>query len=690
MKRFLTAAVLIVVSIASADAQRFGESVQVTIVEVPVTVVDRGGQPVRGLTKEAFEVYDEGKRVPIEYFEMVEMTVGRDEEPADAALPPAPVASRNFLLLFDLANSSPGTIHRAGGAAKQFVDDHLGPRDLVAVAVFTAESGAKMITNFTRNRTLLMNAIDTLGNPKWFRITDPLMISASVQGRPDGGNEAGEDARSGLDSALTERAMDQNRLAQTAHDNEMRARLTSQFRNFGAVARSLDKLKGQKQIILLSEGFDARLVQGREQLGSDRARADAESSITGQVWNVDNDQRFGSSSTARDLSDMGQLFRRSDVVLHAFDIKGLRSDVDASAGLRKSSNEALHLLAAPTGGTVFKNVNELGENFERMLRQQEVVYILGFAARSTGKPGRFHELKVKARAGRVSHRAGYYEVGAAVSDLERTLTLAEILMNDAPTRDFDLSVAATPLPGPGGKARIPVVIEIPGPRLLEGIGGKAATASLYLYAFDGRNEVVDFIQQQISVDLSMAGETVRASGVRYFGTLRVPAGRYTIKALVRVEESGRTGLARDDLQVPAFDTAVVLPPVLFVEPSNWVMIKAPSRGDDYPYPFSAGEASYIPRRAAALEAAVEQTIALFLYRMPLENLRVVPEVVTAGSNQAAKVRLLGRTSADERGGVKLLFRFKPEGLAAGKHELRFTVTAQDGTSSVVTMPFEIL
>ena len=684
--RWFLAATLMLVLITTAYAQRFGESVQVSVVEVPVTVVDRSGNAVRNLTAADFEVYDDGKRVPIEYCEAVDIARVTAAEKPGTPLPP--VATRHFLLLFDLANSTPGTIARASEAARQFVDEQLGERDLAAVVVFTAESGAKMITSFTRNRTLLANAIETLGHPKYFKIADPLMISANISGPAEGGGGPSSGASNDREAAYLELIGDVNAMSQRNHDAEMRNRLKIQLDNFGNIARMLDRVKGQKQIILLSEGFDARLVQGRQDLGFESTREDTDATLSGEVWKVDNEKRFGSASSSTDVREMAQLFRRSDVVLHAIDIKGLRSDVDASAGLKKSSNEALHLLTAPTGGTVFKNSNEMASNFERMLKQQEVVYLLGFTARGTGKPGKFHELKVKTKAGRVSHRAGYYETGMKPTDLEKTLTLSEIMMTDSATSDVDVTLAATPLPGPGGKSRVPVVVEIPGNKLLQGISGNTASANLYLYAFDAGNQVVDFLQQRINIDMTKAGDTVRGTGVRYFGTLRLPPGQYAIKALLRVEETGRIGFVRNDLTVPKFDTAVVLPPVLFTDPANWVMLVGPSRGDDYGYPFAAGDAKYIPKFGGNVSAAQEYKLALFLYRVPLENLEVKPEIV--GSAGVPNVKLLGRTAADDRGGVKLLFSFKPENLPAGEHQLRFTIKAKDGQESVVTMPFRIL
>src|SRR5688500_9000178 len=521
-------AVIIILTIGLAVplfAQRVSEAVQVTLVEVPVTVVDREGKAVTGLTAESFELYDEGKRVPIDYFEVLDLTTAAKTADAPSeALPPA--ATRHFLLLFDLANSSPGTIGRAAEAATEFVTKELGPRDLGAVATFTAEAGARMITNFTRDRMLLTNAIDTLGHPRYFKVADPLMISATRTA--EGTGVPADDRRANIDSVYAELTAEQQRMAKTTQDNEMRNRLRIQFSNMGKVARALDRLRGQKQIILLSEGFDARLVQGREDLGAE-ATKEGDTIMAGEVWKVDSEARYGSSSSATDVRDMGELFRRSDVVLHAIDIKGLRgsSDVASATSTRGKSVESLHILTSPTGGTVFKNSNDLGDTFSKMLKQQEVIYLLGFQARSTGKPGKFHTLKVKAanaRGARVSHRLGYYEPSGQMTDLEPNLTLAEILMTDAQIDDVVVNLGATTLPGPGGKARIPVVVEIPADGLLQDLKGSKANAQLFLYAFNEKDQVVDFLQERIGLDLDAAGDAVRKGGVRYYGTLRMPPG----------------------------------------------------------------------------------------------------------------------------------------------------------------------
>src|SRR5436305_5372370 len=99
---------------AAAQAQ-LNESITVQYVEVPVTVVDRAGSPIRGLTQANFEILDEGKKRSVAGFESIDFST------RDAAAPPITAAARrNFLLLFDLSFSAPSSLSRAQAAAREF------------------------------------------------------------------------------------------------------------------------------------------------------------------------------------------------------------------------------------------------------------------------------------------------------------------------------------------------------------------------------------------------------------------------------------------------------------------------------------------------------------------------------------------------------------------------------------------
>ena len=118
-------------------------------------------------------------------------------------------------------------------------------------------------------------------------------------------------------------------------------------------------MPGRKQLVFLSEGFDPMYVEG----------SDAQQDLTYETnaLEFNEERRFGSNSTASALRRMADAFRGADVVLHAIDIHGIRVDNNMD-GRFLNTNEGLRLLARPTGGTLFKNVNDLGTDFERLMR----------------------------------------------------------------------------------------------------------------------------------------------------------------------------------------------------------------------------------------------------------------------------------------------------------------------------------
>ena len=66
--RALLVSVLLALAAGAVVAQKFEERSDVVAVEVPVNVVGRDGEPVRGLTAVDFEIFDGGDRQAITHF----------------------------------------------------------------------------------------------------------------------------------------------------------------------------------------------------------------------------------------------------------------------------------------------------------------------------------------------------------------------------------------------------------------------------------------------------------------------------------------------------------------------------------------------------------------------------------------------------------------------------------------------
>src|SRR5437763_2511599 len=168
MKRYLATAAIFLATSAFAQMK---ETVNVNVIEVPVTVVDSSGNPVRGLTVANFEVYDGGKKQVITSFDKIDFG---SSETANAISPLNPAARRSFLLLFDLGFSSPQSLARAQEAARNFVKTAVQPRDLVGVGTIDNDHGFRLQTAFTTDRELVESVI---ADPSGFRGNDPLQIA---------------------------------------------------------------------------------------------------------------------------------------------------------------------------------------------------------------------------------------------------------------------------------------------------------------------------------------------------------------------------------------------------------------------------------------------------------------------------------------------------------------------------------
>lgn len=614
MKRFTAIAALLFATSALAQLR---ETVNVNVVEVPVSVADSSGKPVRGLTAANFELYDGGKKQTITSFDVIDFG---SKGTVSAISPLNPAARRSFLLLFDLGFSSPRSLVRAQEAARRFVATAVQPRDLVGVGTVDNDRGFRLLTAFTTDHALVESAIS---DPHSFHGADPLQIGSRtfVAEMTNGTSAANispgtqpsesKGKGGGAGDAAAEMLEKQQQLTRS-NEQFVQDRVEKQIDYLADLAKTLRAVPGRKQVILLSEGFDAKYVQGRDARDTAANAQDFASASSGQVWNVDNNTRFGNTSSQTTLDRMALAFRSSDVVLDAIDIQGVRVQNDVTTGANLNNNAGLFVLSRPTGGEVFQNSNDLGTDFDRMLHAQEVVYVLGFQA-PTGSAGKFHDLKMKLvnSSGRLSYRMGYYENGSE-SPAERALSTAEVIVNDIPQDDVHVAAFAAPFPAGNGNSQVPVILDLNGADLAKQAKGSVTAAEIFVYAFDSDGIVRDRLYQRLTLDLKKVGDRLRAGGVRYYGTLVLPPGTYAIKSLVRVGEPDKKnpneiekrGFARTDVIVPRAGDVSVLPPIPIDEQPKWILVKGSDRGATGDYPFELNGQNFVPSATASNKVAV--------------------------------------------------------------------------------------
>src|ERR1043165_2215897 len=259
---------------------------------------------------------------------------------------------------------------------------------------------------------------------------------------------------------------------------------------------------------------------------------------------VDLDRRWGSTASLTTMQVMTQAFRGSGVILHAIDIQGLRIQSDVEHGAPDNSDEALALLARPTGGEVFRNSNDLAGTFSRTLPQQEVVYVLGFQAPVTD-PGKLHDLRVELEGGprgaKVYSRQGYFEGGTRTTQFEDAVNAADVVLRDIPQSGVRVAALAAAFPTSKELADVPVVIDIDGSDLLKGAKDNNVTAELFVYAFDEQGAVRYRVYERLALDLAKVGDKLRRTGVKYIATLGLPPGKFAVKRLLQPAATGGRG-----------------------------------------------------------------------------------------------------------------------------------------------------
>lgn len=677
---------------AVASGNVFSGESRVTVVEVPVNVTDRSGTPVRGLGKENFRVIDEGENREITDFEVIDLAeVDRDPRVIDTVLPGS--ARRHILLLFDVSFSAPTAIVRAREAARDFVLKELHPTDLVAVGTYSLETGPRLVLTFTTDRAQIAHAIDSLGyrtdsrvDPLRFIISNPRQ-SAQV---PESSQNVDQGRLELSDSAVGTMAI-MEALANRDQRNFQRGQVIAFTRSLGVMGRQLGSLPGRKQVVFFSEGFDSSLVTG-DPIGTPQEGDQRAIDIQrGVLWQIGSNDLFGDTGLQRRLRDMVREFNRTDTVIQAVDIGGLRAEGDIrDSGPINRGHEGLFYIANETGGQLFKDANDLESQLGDALDISTVTYVLTFRPENLVANGKFRRLRVELvgddlKGAEVSHRQGYYAPRpfADLDPLEKELIASNAIVTGDLEADFELGVLAAPFRANKDWAYVPVIVEIDGPSLLAGgiPDDETMALELYAYATNKQGEMKAFFTRRLGLDLDLGRELISRKGIKYYGHLELVPGDYQLRVLVRNMDTGQATLASRDLTIPEYedDPSVVLPPFFIERPGQWLMIREQLEGqspDSTIYPFTINGDPYVPAAQPDLNRGQKAHFALVAYnlgkgRLNLEGTITTPEGKAISGGQLA---LLERTTTGIEGYDKLLARLDTAGLDPGEYELQVGLT----------------
>ncbi|MQA30468.1 MAG: VWA domain-containing protein [Luteitalea sp.] len=521
---------------------------QVEYVEVDALVLDEQGNFVRDLTKDDFQVFEDGKAQTISTFALVDIPVEQAERPLFASRPIEPDVESNerpfdgrvYVLVLDDLHTDALRSQRVKAAARLFIERSLGENDLMAV-LFTA-GRSQDAQEFTNSKRLLLAAVDKFMGRKL--VSSTLARNDEYFRSPNRGGRISD-----------------------PYEQERVYNAQSMLSQLKQVAEWFGGVRGRrKTMMLISEGIDYDL--------SDVIRR----------WDA---PASGASGIMDDIRETIAATARSNVSIYAIDPRGLSggednitvggfansdapgtSDSGASVappgdiGMSslmselRMSQDSLRQLADESGGFAVVNANDFRGAFDRVVRDNSSYYVLAYYPPTTKRDGKFHRIEVKVnRPGlRVRSRRGYASPKGnpprPATTGGMTPELREAINSPIPISGLTLRVFAAPFKGTSPNASVLLGVELLGRDLSLATNNKV---EISLLAIDTKQKVWGLRTDTLTMNLRPETRTrVEQTGFRMLNRMDLPAGRYQVRVAARDVEKTNVGSVVYDLDVPDF------------------------------------------------------------------------------------------------------------------------------------------
>ena len=516
--------------------------VEVNYVEIDAIVTDAQGNFVTNLTKNDFQVFEEGKPQTIETFSIVDIPVERPDAPLFSPAPIEPDVRSNrrefdgriYVLILDDLNTHFARSPRVTAAAREFIERHFGENDIAAVVqTGGTKKGAQ---EFTNSRPRLLRAVDVFMGQKTRSATlekiDDYFLTRGIPGAPPEPRDMSE--------------------AERVH----KARRT--LSTLKSVADYMAGVRGRrKAVIFFSEGIDYDInnpIQNRyasDLLEETQEAIAAATRANVTFYGIDPRGLGGLSSEAMEV----QAFPEDPSII---------SPTALHQELVVAQN-SLRTLSGETGGFAAVNRNDFGTAFARIVRDNSSYYVLGYYSQDTRRDGRFRRVEVKVnRPGlEVRARKGYVAAkGRAVSEKpfndQASAELRAAIDSPVPISGLGFGAFAAALKGSGSNASLAIALEIDGRRLrfTERDGTFEDDIEVAILAVDDGGKPRDGGRDLLNLRLRpQTHALVARNGVRIMRRLEVPPGRYQLRIGARDMGSGAVGSVLYDLDVPDFNKA---------------------------------------------------------------------------------------------------------------------------------------
>jgi VWFA-related protein len=518
--------------VSRSPQQAFVLHAQTNEVLVDVRVYDKSGKPVTDLKQSDFRVTEDGVQQTISDFsledveKLAQATGGNEQAQVIdlAKLPPEANAEqvlqdhRLLVFFFDISSMQPDELMRALKSSSDFVSNRMTPADLIAVVTYSAS--LRVVQDFTNDRDVLKKALHTI------------LVGDQSSTLATGGNigEAGGVDANGME-IVTQDVSD----AFTSDETEFNIFNTDEkLAAVESLATMLRSVPGRKSVLHFSSGITRT---GQENQATLRAATDAANQADVSLYTMD----------ARGLAALppgGDASSSSPSATGIYSGSAVASQVPSLQGGR----ETLAALSADTGGRTFYDLNDFSPAFAEVQKENSSYYLIGYSPTNVHDDGRFRHIRVEvARPGlKVQARPGYFAPKSfrQLTRQEKENQLEQVMDLDQPFVDLPFVVETAYFRRPDKKFTVLLAAKIPGSQVAF-LKKSQKDETEFDFAWkltDEKNHVAGGLRDTLPVRVtSDTLEEIIGSNLFYEGEVILPAGKYSLKAVVRENESGKIG-----------------------------------------------------------------------------------------------------------------------------------------------------
>jgi VWFA-related protein len=548
--RRLTPVLAIAIAIsafASFAQQPLVETIEVRIANIDVVVQDRAGHSIVGLTKDDFELLDDGVGQKITNF--YEVRRG-DDAPATAGVDEVPlrVRQRRVVVFVDTASLAPSRKAAVLQSVQRFIDHGMRPEDQCMLVSW--RFGTHIVTPFTGDRTSLRAGLETMAHESPAGETSrpaAEQMRERIQQLFDLARESQSDT---LPLVTFASAYEEAREIVGRHGQLLIAHERQLLAGLDAVATSMAGLEGKKVLVFVAETLP-------ENPAADLYRYI--NNLFGPYLNrnriIDFETTLGvmGHNIPAAIEELSRDASANGVTMYTIGAAG--SDSDFSAGndisvdygyafARDANTSAsLETIATMTGGVAITRTSNFDLAFDTIDRDLSSYYSLGY--KPAGEGGHDHKILVRTKnpAYRVRSRRSFVIKSSDEQMADRAIANLYV---DTSSNDWPISVRTGAPKRDGRYFVVPLQVVIPSTITLIPQSDKLAGGfTLYFAVGDASGRTSTVMRRPQNVEIPPAAEAnVRNKPITFTTAVRVSAGESVLSVAIVDQLSGATGFTR--------------------------------------------------------------------------------------------------------------------------------------------------